>query len=196
MAASRMEDGDAVTLLIHSLVVGLSLVALILALGSWSSHFNPVVTLALWAWGAVPGRDVAPLILAQLLGAVIGVMSAHLMFEEPALTIGDKGRGGAAFFLSELVATFGLLMVIRGCERRPPEVVAYAVGVYITAAIWFTPSDAFANPAVTVARAFTDTWCSIAPADVGAFVVAQCLGAGAAVFLMKWLERPTKEGAP
>ena len=176
LAADGMAEGAALTLLVHSLVVGLALVALILALGPWSAHFNPAVTLALWRWGAVKGRDVAPMILAQVVGAVIGVILAHVMFEEPWLTAGTKARAGAALFVSEVIATFGLLLVVRGCARRSAESVAFAVGAYITAAIWFTSSDAFANPAVAIARCFTDSWCAIAAGDVPAFVAAQLLG--------------------
>lgn len=188
IAVSRIADGDALALLIHALVVGVTLIALILGLTRWSTHFNPAVTFALWRAGAVPGGDVPPLIGAQLVGAFTGVLLANVMFGESWMALGDTTRSGLGLWVGEAVATFGLVLLIRGCAHRSPEVVAYAVGLFITGAIWFTSSDAFANPAVTIGRAATDTWCAIRPVDVPGFVVAQLVGAILATRLASWLD--------
>ncbi|NRA96289.1 MAG: aquaporin [Planctomycetes bacterium] len=198
IAVSRSADGDAIALLIHALVVGGALIALILGLARWSAHFNPVVTLALWRAGAVQGRDVPSLIGAQMGGAFIGVFLANVMFSEAWIAAGDTARTGFGLWVGEAVATFGLVLLIRGCAHRSPEVVAYAVGLFIAGAIWFTSSESFANPAVTLARAATDTWCGIRPVDVPAFVVAQLVGAALATTLASWLDAgvPTDETTP
>jgi glycerol uptake facilitator-like aquaporin len=190
----RLAAGNAaVALLANTLATGAALVALILTFGSISgAHFNPAVTLA-DAWqGGIQWRDVPPYLAAQLLGAVAGVASAHLMFGEPIFAWSLHERSGLAQVFSEFVATFGLLAVIGGCVRRRPTSVPYAVAAYITAAYWFTASTSFANPAVTIARSFTNTFAGIRPADAPAFILAQCAGAAAATALMRWLvpERP------
>jgi glycerol uptake facilitator-like aquaporin len=126
--------------------------------------------------------------VAQVLGAFAGVAVAHFMFEQPALFFASKHvRSGAAQLVSELVATFGLLAVIWGCARRRPGLVPFAVGAYIMAAYWFTSSTSFANPAVTLARAASDTFAGIRPADAPGFVIAQLIGAAAATALFRWL---------
>jgi glycerol uptake facilitator-like aquaporin len=178
----------AVALLANAIATGAGLVALILAFGPISgAHFNPVVTLA-DAWqGGLPWRQVPGYLVAQFLGAPLGVALAHLMFGEAAFTASTHVRAGAGQFASELVATFGLLSVIWGCARRRPAAAPFAVGAYITSAYWFTASTSFANPAVTVARTMTDTFAGIRPADAPAFVLAQVLGAGAATALFRWL---------
>jgi glycerol uptake facilitator-like aquaporin len=186
----RLAGGNvAIALLANTLATGAGLAALILAFGPVSgAHFNPVVTLA-DAWqGGLAWRDVPGYLVAQLLGAPLGVALAHLMFAEPALfTMSTHVRTGQAQSLSEVVATFGLLAVIWACARRRPTAAPFAVGAYITAAYWFTASTSFANPAVTFARAMTNTFSGIRPADAPAFIAAQVLGAGAATALFRWL---------
>lgn len=187
--AERLSGGNvALALLANTLATGAGLVALILAFGPVSgAHFNPAVTLA-DAWqGGVPWREVPGYLLAQVTGAFAGVMAAHLMFGEPLLSASLHERSGLAQGWSEFVATFGLLAVIWGCARSRPAAVPFAVGAYITAAYWFTASTSFANPAVTLARAASDTFAGIRPADAPAFIIAQLLGAFAATATFKWL---------
>jgi glycerol uptake facilitator-like aquaporin len=186
----RLAGGNAaIALLANTIATGAGLAALILAFGPVSgAHFNPVVTLA-DAWqGGLAWRDVPGYLVAQLLGAPLGVALAHFMFAEPALfTASTHARAGHSQFASEVVATFGLLAVIWACARRRPSAAPFAVGAYITAAYWFTASTSFANPAVTLARALTDTFSGIRPADAPAFMVAQVIGAAAATALFRWL---------
>ena len=178
----------AIALLANTLATGAALVALILAFGSISgAHFNPVVTLADASTGGVAWRDVPVYLVAQFACAFGGVAVAHVMFGEPLFFASQHARTGAAQWASEFVATFGLLSVIFGVARRRAEMVPFAVGAYITAAYWFTASTSFANPAVTAARAFSDTFAGIRPADVGGFVAAQIAGATAATALFRWL---------
>lgn len=185
----RLAGGNvAVALLANTLATGAGLVALILTFGPISgAHFNPAVTLADASQGGLAWRDVPAYVLAQLAGAFAGVAAAHGMFELPAFSASRHARTGPAQWFAELVATFGLLAVIWGCSRRRSPAVPFAVGAYITAAYWFTASTSFANPAVTLARAATDTFAGIRPADVAGFVVAQLAGAGAATALFRWL---------
>jgi glycerol uptake facilitator-like aquaporin len=185
--AERLAGGNvAIALLANTLATGAVLVALILTFGPISgAHFNPAVTLAdAWqgglAWGEVPGY-----VVVQIMGAFVGVAVAHLMFEHPLFALSPHTRAGAAQLLSEFVATFGLLAVIRGCGQR--QATAFAVGAYIAAAYWFTASTSFANPAVTLARAATDTFAGIRPADAPGFIGAQLMGALAATALFRWL---------
>jgi glycerol uptake facilitator-like aquaporin len=187
----RLSGGNvAIALLANTLATGAVLVALILAFGRISgARFNPAVTLAdAWqgglSWGDVPGY-----VAVQIVGAFVGVAIAHLMFEHPIFALSAHARTGAAQLWSEFVATCGLLAVIRGCGHR--EATAIAVGAYIAAAYWFTASTSFANPAVTLARAATDTFAGIRPADAPGFVAAQLLGAGAGAALFRWLGMPT-----
>ena len=185
----RLAAGNvAIALLANTVSTGAGLVALILALGPISgAHFNPAVTLVdAWQKGVAWG-DVPALITAQVIGAFAGVASAHLMFGESLFSLSQHARSGGAQAFSEFVATFGLLAVIWGCVRRRPGVTPFAVGAYITSAYWFTASTSFANPAVTVARAFTDTFAGIRPVDAPMFIVAQIAGAFAATGLFQWL---------
>jgi glycerol uptake facilitator-like aquaporin len=179
----------AIALLANTLATGAALVALILTFGPISgAHFNPVVTLADASQGGIAWREVPGYLAAQIAGAFAGVAVAHVMFKEPALFFASRHeRSGPAQLTSEFVATFGLLSVVWGCARRRPGLVPFAVGAYITAAYWFTSSTSFANPAVTLARAASDTFAGIRPADVPGFVVAQLLGAAAATVLFRWL---------
>jgi glycerol uptake facilitator-like aquaporin len=185
----RLADGNvAIALLGNTIATGAGLVVLILTFGPISgAHFNPAVTLA-DAWqGGLPWREVPPYIVAQVLGAFAGVAAAHLMFQEPLFFASQHVRTGPSQWFSEFVATFGLLAVIWGCVRQRASAVPYAVGLYITAAYWFTASTSFANPAVTLARAASDTFAGIRPVDAPGFIVAQLLGAFAATALFLWL---------
>lgn len=196
--AERLSGGNvAIALLANTLATGAALVALILTFGPISgAHFNPAVTLAdAWQRG-LPWREVPGYVLAQVLGAFAGVAAAHLMFGEPLFSASIKIRAGAPQVFSEFVATFGLLAVIWGCSRRRAESVPFAVAAYIVAAYWFTASTSFANPAVTLARAATDSFAGIRPADAPAFVFAQLLGAIAATALFRWLVPALPQHAP
>lgn len=185
----RLAGGNvAIALLANTLATGAALVALILAFGPVSgAHFNPAVTLADATQGGIAWRDVPVYLGAQIIGGFIGVATAHSMFGEPLFFASHHERSGAAQCLSEFVATFGLLATIWGVSRRRPSDAPFAVGAYITAAYWFTSSTSFANPAVTIARAASDTFAGIRPVDVPAFVVAQLVGAAAATLLFRWL---------
>jgi glycerol uptake facilitator-like aquaporin len=194
----RLADGNvAVALLANTLATGAVLVALILTFGPISgAHLNPAVTLA-DAWQGGLSWDEVPLyLLAQGVGAVVGVAVADAMFDLPAFAFSRHARSGPSQFLSEVVATFGLLSVIWGCSRKRPGAVPFAVGAYITAAYWFTASTSFANPAVTVARCLTDTFAGIRPVDVPSFIAAQLLGAGLATALFRWLVPALPARAP
>ena len=185
----RLADGNvAVALLANTIATGAALVALILTFGPVSgAHFNPAVTVADASQGGLPWSRVGLYIAAQVLGVFAGVIAAHLMFSEPLLSASLHERSGPAQIFSEFVATFGLLSVILGCSRSRSTIVPFAVGAYITAAYWFTASTSFANPAVTLARAFTNTFAGIRPADAPGFIAGQILGAVAATLLFKWL---------
>jgi len=194
----RLAGGNvAVALLANTLATGAGLVALILTFGPISgAHLNPAVTVANAALGGLRWREVPAYVGAQVLGALAGVAVGDAMFGEPLFAASQHVRAGGAQFLSEFVATFGLLAVIWGVARRRATAVPFAVGAYITAAYWFTASTSFANPAVTIARAATDTFAGIRPADVPAFIAAQCLGAAAATALFRWLVPVLPDTAP
>jgi glycerol uptake facilitator-like aquaporin len=185
----RLAGGNAaIALLANTIATGAALVVLILTFGPISgAHFNPVVTVADASQGGMRWRLVPGYCAAQLVGGAAGVLAAHLMFELPLLQTSTHVRAGAAQAFSEFIATFGLLSVIWGCSRRRADAVPFAVGLYITAAYWFTASTSFANPAVTLARALTDTFAGIRPADVPPFIAAQVAGAAAATVLFTWL---------
>lgn len=187
--AERLAAGNvAIALLANTLATGAALVALILTFGPISgAHFNPAVTIADASQGGMPWRHVPGYVTAQVLGAIGGAATAHLMFGEPFLALSTHERSGGAQLFSEFIATFGLLAVIWGCARRRSEAVPFAVGAYITAAYWFTASTSFANPAVTVARALTNTFSGIRPLDVPGFILAQAAGAAGATLLFRWL---------
>lgn len=178
----------AIALLANTLATGATLVTLIFTFGPISgAHFNPVVTLAEAFQGGIGWSDVPAYISAQVLGAFIGVGAAHLMFGEAFIQVSEHTRSGVGQLFSEFVATFGLLCVIWGCARLRSEAVPIAVGLYITGAYWFTASTSFANPAVTLARAFTNTFAGIRPVDAPGFIVVQLLGAFTATVLFRWL---------
>jgi glycerol uptake facilitator-like aquaporin len=185
----RLANGNtAVALLANTLATGAVLVALILTFGPISgAHFNPLVTLA-DAWqGGMQWKDVPAYLISQVTGAFVGVGIANVMFNEPVFFISHHERNGYAQLFSEFIATFGLLSVIWGCVKHRSQFTPFAVGAYITAAYWFTPSTSFANPAVTMARSLSDTFAGIRPVDVPGFMVAQFLGAAAAALLWRWL---------
>ena len=187
--AERLAGGNvALALLGNTIPTGAILVVLILVFGPVSgAHFNPAVTLAFLARREIALKHAALYIAAQIIGAVIGTWCAHIMFEAPILQASSHARTGPAQWFSEALATFGLVMAILGALRWRPETVPYAVGLYITAAYWFTASTSFANPAVTIARGFTDSFSGIDPAHVPAFVAAQIAGALLATGVMGWL---------
>ncbi|WP_434044977.1 MULTISPECIES: aquaporin [Sorangium] len=187
--AERLAGGDvAIALLANTIATGAALVALILTFGPISgAHFNPAVTLADASQGGLAWREVPAYILAQVAGAFAGVAVAHVLFGEVLFSASRHARSGPAQMASEFVATFGLLAVIWGGVRRRAESVPFAVGAYITAAYWFTSSTSFANPAVTLARAASDTFAGIRPADAPGFIVAQLAGAAAATLVFRWL---------
>jgi glycerol uptake facilitator-like aquaporin len=187
--ADRLSAGNTgLALLCNSLATGGALVALILTFGPISgAHFNPAVSFADAVEGGVSVTIAAAYTGAQVAGAVLGVAIANVMFGEAFVAASRHVRGGFAQALSEGVATFGLVSVIWGCARTRSSVISFAVAAYIVSAYWFTASTSFANPAVTVARAFTDTFAGIRPIDVPAFVLAQLVGASAATALFRWL---------
>jgi glycerol uptake facilitator-like aquaporin len=183
--AQRLSGGnDGLALLGNTLPTGAILVVLILIFGPVSgAHFNPAVSIAFALRRNLLWRDTTCYIAAQIVGGVIGVWIAHLMFELPVWQVSLHVRAGAGQWLAEFVATFGLVLTIFGCVAKAPSAAPFAVGLYITSAYWFTASTSFANPAVTIARALSDTFAGIAPSGVAAFIVAQIAGALAAVAL-------------
>jgi len=189
IAAQRLLPSDAgLQLLENALITGAVLVALILALGPVSAAFNPVVTLAERTFGAITNGEAAAYISAQVIGGAAGAVVANLMYDLPAVTVSGHTRSAGGLWLGEVVATFGLLLVIFGVVRSGRGIhVAYAVGGYITAAYWFTSSTSFANPAVTLARTLSDTFAGIAPGSVPVFVLMQMVGGGLAIGVIRVL---------
>lgn len=190
IAAQRLSPDDVgLQLLENSVATGAALVALILAFGAVSgAHLNPVVTLADRALGGMSSRDAGAYVAAQIVGACAGSMVANAMFDLDLVTVSTHERASSGLWLGEVVATFGLLTIILGVVRSGrTEAVAYAVAGYITAAYWFTSSTSFANPAVTIGRALTDTFTGIAPSSIPPFVVAQVAGGLVAVALARFL---------
>jgi len=195
--AERLSGGNvAIALLANTIATGAGLLALILMFGTISgAHFNPVVSLS-EAWqNNMPRQEVLPYILVQIIGAYAGVAAAHLMFQDPLFFASEHVRTGVSQWWSEFVATFGLIAVIIACSRSRPGVTPFAVAAYITSAYWFTSSTSFANPAVTLARAASNTFAGIRPVDTPGFIVAQLLGAAAATLLFCWLYPPAPKGA-
>jgi glycerol uptake facilitator-like aquaporin len=193
MGEALASGNAAITLLANSAATGLGLWVLIELLGPLSgAHFNPAVSLV-GAWrGELPVRDATLYTLAQIGGAVLGVVLAHLMFDLPALQIGIKARSGTGQWLSETIATAGLLLTILLGRKFRPAAVPALVGAFVGAAYWFTASTSFANPAVTIARSFTNTFAGIRPADVPGFVAAQAAGSIMALLLASLLLQPAK----
>ena len=188
MAANLAGGNAAIALLCNTLPTGAILVVLILIFGPLSgAHLNPAVSFAFAVRGELSWSNLPPYIVAQVVGGIIGVWVAHSMFDLPVWQVSTHLRSQPGQWLAEGVATLGLLLTIFGCLARTPSAVPYAVGLYITAAYWFTASTSFANPAVTVARALSDTFAGIAPTSVPVFVGAQLAGAALAVALAGWL---------
>lgn len=187
--AERLADGNvALALLANAIPTGAMLVVLITMLGPISgAHLNPAVTLSFVMQRAIGTPEAVAYVGAQLAGAAIGTWCAHLMFELPILMSAGTARSGVGQWTGEAVATFGLVATILACVRFRPKAVAAAVGLYITAAYWFTSSTSFANPAVTFARTLTDSFAGIRPGDAPAFMAAQLVGAVLATWLLGWL---------
>jgi glycerol uptake facilitator-like aquaporin len=187
-AARLSPDNSAVALLGNTLPTGAILMVLILMFGPISgAHFNPVVSLVMTVRGTLAKSDLAPFVLAQIVGCTLGVLVAHMMFDVTVLQLSTTVRTGAGQWVAEFVATFGLLGAILCVARNRPEAIAPAVGLYITAAYWFTASTSFANPAITLARAMTDTFAGIRLVDVIPFILAQLAGAMVAFAVFSWL---------
>lgn len=190
MGEALAGGNDAIALLGNTAATGAMLAVLITVFGPISgAHFNPAVTLAFVLRREIAGGLAVAYVIAQVLGGLAGMMLAHAMFDLDLLQSATKARAGAGQWLAEGVATFGLVATILGTLRARPSAVPAMVGLYITAGYWFTASTSFANPAVTLARAWTDTFSGILPAHAPAFVLAQLVGAAAAVALFRWLER-------
>lgn len=184
---NRLSGGnDGLALLANSIATGGALTVLILMFGPLSgAHFNPVVTLSSAALGSTRWSDVPAYLIAQILGALVGVLAANAMFGETVFVFSHHARDDAGQLLGEFIATFGLVLMIHLIAKSRPTLVAFAVGAYIMAAYWFTSSMSFANPAVTLARALTDTFTGIRPQDVPGFIASQCLGATAATLIFR-----------
>jgi glycerol uptake facilitator-like aquaporin len=188
--ASRLSPNDTgLQLLENATATAAALIGLILIFGAISgAHFNPVVTLVDRAFGSISTRDAGLYIAAQVLGGCLGAMLANLMFELPAIELSTRGRSSPALWLSEIIATVGLLLVIHGCVRTGrANVVAFAVGIWIGGAYWFTSSTSFANPAVTIARTLSDTFTGIEPSSAPMFILMQLVGAAIAYGLIRLL---------
>lgn len=186
--ADRLTDDVALALLGNTLPTGAILVVLITMLGPISgAHFNPAVTLAFRLRGEIATRPAIIFIAAQILGGIVGTILAQAMFELPLIEWSQTARGGTGQWLAEITATFGLLGAIFCGLRFKPDAIPWLVGLYITAAYWFTASTSFANPAVAIARAFSDSFAGINPGDVPAFIVAQLVGAALATGFFGWL---------
>jgi glycerol uptake facilitator-like aquaporin len=196
--ASRLSPNDVgLELLENAAATAGALIALILIFGAVSgAHFNPIVSLVDRAFGSITNRDCGLYLVAQIIGGCLGAIVANLMFELPAVEWSTESRSSGALWLSEVVATVGLLLVIHGCVRSGrADVVAFAVGVWIGAAYWFTSSTSFANPAVTIARTLSDTFAGIAPASAPMFIVMQLVGAALAFGLIRYLYPTPKASA-
>ena len=187
----RLAGGNlGIALLANSIATGAALIALILAFGSISgAHFNPLVTLVFALRGDVEVVETPILVVAQLAGAMLGVVLTNIMFDVAPISASRHIRTGSGQWLGEGLATFGLIVVIVLCAQFRPGVVAFAVGAYVTAAYWIVPSTSFANPAVAIGRSMTDTFSGIRPQDVAAFVVAQVSGAIAAAGFLSWIAK-------
>jgi glycerol uptake facilitator-like aquaporin len=186
--ASKLTTDAGLMLLGNTIPTGAILVVLILMLGPVSgAHFNPAVSLVMATRGRLSWGDFPPYVLAQVAGGVLGTVTAHLMFDQPVLQVSGTVRSGAGQWIAEGVATGGLVLTIIGVLRFRADAIAMAVGLYITAAYWFTASTSFANPAVTIARSLTGSFAGIAPVDVPAFVAVQAVAAIGAAALADWL---------
>jgi glycerol uptake facilitator-like aquaporin len=191
MAQRLFPDSRGLALLANAIATGGGLVALILAFGPQSgAHMNPVITLAAAATGGLRWHNVPGYVAAQVVGGILGVWLAHIMFDLPVFELSQHVRTGLPQWVAEVVATFGLLAVIWGCRAHREPVTAFAVGAYITGAYWFTASTSFANPAVTIARALSDTFAGIRPIDAPGFILAQLVALALALPLLRQSKGP------
>lgn len=194
MAETLAGGNVAIALLGNTIATGAILVVLILVFGTLSgAHFNPAVTLVFLIRKEITPRDAIAYIAVQIFAGLLGVIAAHVMFDQPVIQLSNTLRTGPGQWLAEAIATFGLIMTILGCIRFRAEAVPYAVGLYITAGYWFTASTSFANPAVTIARAFSDTFSGIYLPHIPAFVAAQITGALLATIIMGYLTNDQEE---
>ncbi len=195
--AERLADGNvAIALMGNTIPTGAILMVIILTLGPISgAHFNPAVTFAFALRRDIATGEAGAYIVAQIIGGLIGTWLAHFMFEAAIFQASATARTGSAQWGAEIIATFGLVFTIFATLRARPDAVPFMVGLYITAAYWFTASTSFANPAVTIARAFTDTFSGIRPIDAPGFVIAQFIGAAIATGLCAWLLRLKRQAA-
>jgi len=194
MAETLANGNVALALLCNTIATGAVLFVIItIFIHVSGAHFNPAVSFAMLLRGALPAEEVVPYVAVQIVGGCLGAIAAHLMFGLDAIQISQHTRTGFGQWLGEFIATFGLVATILGCLRFNVGAIPAAVGLYITSAYWFTSSTSFANPAVTIARAISDTFSGIAPAHVPAFLVAQLIGAATAVLLFGWLLRSGSE---
>lgn len=193
--AERLADGNvAIALLGNTIPTGAILVVLIVCFGSTSgAHFNPAVTLCFAIRKEISARDSALYVLVQVIGGIAGVLAAHVMFDNPLIDPSTTTRTGLGQWVGEFVATFGLVGTILCCLKSRAEFVPYGVGLYITAAYWFTSSTSFANPAVTIARGFSNTFAGIDPSNVAAFVAVQLVAAALATAFFGWFWQRTEE---
>jgi len=190
MAVNLSGGNDGVALIGTTAAIGAGLVVLIWLFAPVSGcHINPAVTLAFLLRKEISGRDAGLYVVVQAAGGLAGMLVTHLMFDLPLLQTATQVRTGPGQWVSEVVATFGLILTILGCIKVRPQAVAAAVGIYIFAACWFTASTSFANPAVTLARSFTDTFCGIRPQDAPMFVLMEIVGALIATPFAAWLYR-------
>jgi glycerol uptake facilitator-like aquaporin len=188
MAENLAGGNVAVALLGNTIATGAILVVLIAMLGPISgAHFNPAVSLVFTAAGELPLAILALYVVAQIGGGIAGTVTAHLMFELPVIQMSEHVRQGPSQFLSEVVATFGLIATILGCRRFRAEIIPVAVALFVVAGYWFTASTCFANPAVAIARSLTNTFSGIRPADAPWFILAELVGALLAAGLFRWL---------
>jgi len=194
----RLAAGNAaVALLANALATGCGLAMLIITFAPISgAHLNPLVTIALSVRGDHAWREVPGFVVAQVIGAVLGVWVAHAMFDLPIIETSHRMRAGAPQLFSEMIASFGLLVVVLRGSRHRPDTVPWTVACYITAAYWFTASTSFANPAVTFARSLTDTFAGIAPAGVAGFCAAQCIGGALAIGIDRWFDADRAASPP
>ena len=184
MAETLSAGNDGIALLGNTIATGAMLVVLITLFGPVSgAHFNPVVTMVMALKKQLPKSEAAIYIIVQILGGIAGTWLAHLIFDVPVIQLSDNARSGLSQYGSEIVATFGLLLTILIASRHRPDSIAMLVGLYITAAYWFTSSTSFANPAVTIARSLTDSFSGIAYSDMPFFIIAQIIGALLAMFM-------------
>lgn len=191
--ADKLSDDVAVSLLGNTIPTGAILVVLITILGPISgAHFNPAVTFAFWLKRQIALTEVVPYVALQILGGITGALVAHAMFDLPLLQTSTTVRTGSAQWIAEVVATFGLLATILGGLKFREDAIPWLVGLYITAAYWFTASTSFANPAVAISRSFTDTFSGIRPIDLPGFIGAELIGAAIAAYLIGWLLTPKR----